>query len=301
MTLTIQYLLVLAQEKFNYAVPELESIAKCFEINLSEKVLLKSKYGLTNLNNEFYSPFLILQSISEDEVKQLLSRSVLVKDAYEIWGYGNNFLELKKSVQQFPCHLKEKWFISSNSFAVRIKGVGKKVSLSQQVSKINLLEDILLFQGKVNLVNPNVEICVIENYTRKPNGQPSNEPSCLYLGRFLCSGQRKLIERYSVKKRKFIGNTSMDSMLSIIMANLACTLPNTLSCDPFVGTGSLLIAAAHFGSYVIGGDISYKILHAQGKSSRRGAGIICLLTFFTKCNIFLCSIWHFQIKLHFQN
>ena len=35
------------------------------------------------------------------------------------------------------------------------------------------------------------------------------------------SGQRHLIDHYSLKTRRFIGNTSMDAQLSLIMANMA--------------------------------------------------------------------------------
>ena len=267
----LNYLLVVAQEKFGYAIPELESIGKCYGINLQGKFSTGMKSKPMQAKSEACSPILILNSISEVEVKKLLSRSVLVKDAYELWGVGQSIEELKKSIQDFPICYKEKWF-DTETFAVRVKGVGKKVSLAEQVLKIDSLEDVLPLQGKVDLADPLVEIGLIEDYSDRINGQPPSEPLCLYLGRFLCNGQRKLIDRYSVKKRRFIGNTSMDSMLGMIMANMACARPGTLTCDPFVGTGSLLISAAHFGSYVIGADISYKILHAQGKSSRRGAG-----------------------------
>ena len=35
-------------------------------------------------------------------------------------------------------------------------------------------------------------------------------------------------------------------------------------CDPFVGTGSILIACAHFGAHVIGADINQQLLHGKG-------------------------------------
>ena len=266
-----KFLFVVAQEKFGYAHPELESIGKCCDVNLDGKI--STGIGSKNLqsNDESCSPILIVNSVSEEQVKKLLSRSVLIKDAYELWGFGRTLLELKEAVTSFPSLFKEKWF-DSETFAIRVKGVGKKVSLSQQISTIESLEDIIPFRGKVNLNNPSVEIGLIKDFSERIKGQPPKEPLCFYLGRHICSGQRKLIERYSLKKRKFIGNTSMDSMLGMIMANLACVRPNTLTCDPFVGTGSLLISAAHFGSYVVGADICYNILHAKGKSSRQGAG-----------------------------
>ena len=270
-SVTSRFLFIVAQEKFGYAVPELESIGKCCEIDLSGRIA--AGLGSKNLlsNDESSSPILIIESLCEEQVRQLLARSVLVKDAYELWGMGTTLASLKESLKNYPSHLKEKWF-AAESFAVRVKGVGKKLSQPQQISKIDSLEDIIPFQGKVALKNPFVEIGLIEDYSERTKGQPPKEPLCSYVGRYICSGQRKLIGQYSLKTRKFIGNTSMDAMLGMIMANMACVRSNTLTCDPFVGTGSLLISAAHFGSYVIGADINYNILHAKGKSSRRGAG-----------------------------
>ena len=37
----------------------------------------------------------------------------------------------------------------------------------------------------------------------------------------LGAGQRQLIDQYSLKRRYYIGNTSMDAQLSLIMANMA--------------------------------------------------------------------------------
>ena len=52
-------------------------------------------------------------------------------------------------------------------------------------------------------------------------------------------GQRHLANKYSIKKRHFIGNTSMDPTLALIMANMAKVTHNTVVFDPFVGTGKL--------------------------------------------------------------
>lgn len=60
-------------------------------------------------------------------------------------------------------------------------------------------------------------------------------------------GQRELIQTHSLKKRHFIGNTSMDAQLALVMANQARVDHADVIYDPFVGSGSLFIAAAHFG------------------------------------------------------
>lgn len=261
--MSIHYLMLFAQEKLKCAVPELESIGRIFGINLAEK-WAKNQVDSSSMR--------LLGSINEQDVKNVMSRSVLTKSAFEIWGVGRNLSELKVSIFAFPDTFKLKHFDESKTFAVRVKGIGKKVSLSEQVSKMDALEDVLPFHGKVNLTCPDAEFYIIEDYLDRVDGQSPAIPSAMYFGRLVCHGQRSLIDRYSLKKRKFIGNTSMDPTLAMVMANLACSTHGHLTCDPFVGTGSLLVAAAHFGSHVIGGDINYNILHAQGKSSRKGAG-----------------------------
>lgn len=51
---------------------------------------------------------------------------------------------------------------------------------------------------------------------------------------------------------------------------MAQCAPNTLVYDPFVGTGSVLVGAAHFGAHVAGADLDYNLIHSRGLSSRVG-------------------------------
>lgn len=62
----------------------------------------------------------------------------------------------------------------------------------------------------------------------------------------------------------------MDPQLALIMSNMAQCTRQTLAYDPFVGTGSLLVAAAHFGAHVAGADLDYNLIHSRGLSSRAG-------------------------------
>ena len=77
-----------------------------------------------------------------------------------------------------------------------------------------------------------------------------------------------MIQKLSLKTRKFIGNTSMDPQLSLIMANQAQIKDGDIVLDPFVGSGSLLVAASQFGGYIIGTDIDFLMLHARTRPSR---------------------------------
>jgi tRNA G10 N-methylase Trm11 len=50
-----------------------------------------------------------------------------------------------------------------------------------------------------------------------------------------------------LKKRLYLGPTSLDPSLAIIMANMAGVKRGHLAFDPFAGTASILVALAHFG------------------------------------------------------
>lgn len=125
-------------------------------------------------------------------------------------------------------------------------------------------------------------------------------------GRLVAKGGQDIPNKYSLVTRHYIGNTSMDPALALIQvknasavkftclvtsplstrarfrfikvnmnyfqANLCHAENNALILDPFVGTGSLLIAAAHYGAFCWGSEISYKAAHGMGMSSRKGAG-----------------------------
>lgn len=67
----------------------------------------------------------------------------------------------------------------------------------------------------------------------------------------ITDGNRTLINELSLKTRKFIGNTSMDPTLSLLMSNQALVKNGDLVFDPFVGSGSLLVAAAKCGGKLL--------------------------------------------------
>ena len=53
---------------------------------------------------------------------------------------------------------------------------------------------------------------------------------------------------YRLSSRPYVGPTSLDPELTFVMANLAGAGPCSLVLDPFCGTGSTLLACAHFGA-----------------------------------------------------
>lgn len=121
-------------------------------------------------------------------------------------------------------------------------------------------------KGPVRMKNPEVTFVIHEEYGQTGPDRAPPPLKRIFLGRLITSGNRQIIDRYDVKKRHYIGNTTMDAELSLITANFAQAAPGKLVYDPFAGTGSFLITAAHFGATVWGSDIDGRSL--RGKKDR---------------------------------
>lgn len=109
--------------------------------------------------------------------------------------------------------------------------------------------------------SPELQFTILEDWD-----EDSTAPKRIYMGRLLTIGSRATIDRYDVKRRHYIGNTTMDAELSLVTANFAHAAPSKLIYDPFAGTGSFLITSSHFGATTFGSDIDGRAL--RGKKDR---------------------------------
>lgn len=196
-----------------------------------------------------------------------MGRSVCAKSAFELWGHGRSPSELKASLLQYPAESMAPFLLRDSTYKINVYTFNKTLDFQDRIKKIDAME-YLPFQGSVSLKNPQHTFCLLEDYGTDPNNIPE-EPLYVYFGRWIADGQRELIRSHSVKNRHFIGNTSMDAALSFLMANQAKVKGHDLVYDPFVGTGSLLVACSQFGAYVCGTDIDYNTVHGRGKASRK--------------------------------
>lgn len=82
----------------------------------------------------------------------------------------------------------------------------------------------------------------------------------------------------------------MDPQLSLIMANQALIKTGDIVLDPFVGTGSLLVAASHFGGYTLGTDIDFLMLHGRTRPTRIKQKVKSLQSLFFLFIFPICSL-----------
>ncbi|XP_064651860.1 tRNA (guanine(10)-N2)-methyltransferase homolog isoform X2 [Lineus longissimus] len=214
------------------------------------------------------NPFLVVEIPSEESAKKVASRAVLVRSFYEVWATGKTFDGLIENLRLLPSEVFKPFLPPDKTFCINVETYNKTLSLKEKIKKIEELCRVLKPEGKVNLKTPDVTLQLFEYYKREGRDSAA-EPSVLYAGRWVADGFRDgSRKRFSLKTRCFIGNTSMDPSLALIMANMGQVKDCDIVVDPFVGTGSLLVACAHFGGFVMGTDINYTLLHAKGKPSR---------------------------------
>ena len=144
---------------------------------------------------------------------------------------------------------------------------------SSRESLIRTLIQALSLTGPINLSSPDEIFRIFLFYDHD-----SHLLKQCFFGRFIASSSRHLLGPYSLKTRPYINTTSMDSELAFLTANLSLAGRGKVFYDPFIGTGSLPIACAHFGSMVLGSDIDGRMLRGSDKVS----GTVCPINHMVK-------------------
>lgn len=165
------------------------------------------------------------------------------------------------------------------SFRFAVDSYGGKRSATEKSALIEGFAYLGL-QGPIRMKSPDQEFCIFEEYPRSPLNtppalaSPTFEPFQLYFGRWITQGSRITAYTYDLKRRGYISTTSMDAELSLISANMTLAAPGKLFYDPFVGTGSFCVAAAHFGAINLGSDIDGRAFRGRDTAPGKPTGLV---------------------------
>lgn len=266
-----RYLLRFAHEHLSFRWPEFLALAAkndCKFDLISHKDHLASR------------PFILIElkdNSNEENLIKTARESYLLKDLYELWATSKKSVEdlaiQAGESQQFERCRRLHATKPKQSFCVRCESFGSKISQPMKIEMIGKMVFLASLKSSIlDLSNPDHTYCIFQLDDLPVSGDASQQAVAreYYFGRHLARSSRSLVDKFSLKKRNFIANTSMDPLLSLIAANTAQVKPNDLVFDPFVGSGSLLVAAAHMGAYVIGADIDWQLLHGKSRPSRKG-------------------------------
>ncbi|QDZ19460.1 tRNA guanosine-2'-O-methyltransferase [Chloropicon primus] len=194
-------------------------------------------------------------------------RGVLVKALVDLWGEGASFGELLESLKEdnaLKAGVEDRksrigcFSRREATFKFNCEGFGRKIGQTEQLKLIDGLADVLGHVGKVDLKNPECEFYVGNACCAIENNLPYM-PDWWYFGEYLCK-TTTFYEEYKLSDRLYLGPTSMDHEVAAIMANMAQVERGSVAFDPYVGTGSILIACSHVGAMTVGGDIDIRVI-----------------------------------------
>jgi tRNA (guanine10-N2)-methyltransferase len=143
-----------------------------------------------------------------------------LRSVVELWTHANDYDSFHTSLKLFLAEnkaQKQHLFEEKTSFRVTVETYNKHFTQQEKVAKIETI-GYLPSKGPVDLNNPDTNFFYIEYYGMDPNNVPES-PFDILFGHLLFNGQRRLLHDISLKTRKFIGNTSMDPQLSVLMSN----------------------------------------------------------------------------------
>ncbi|KAF8405852.1 hypothetical protein HHK36_007929 [Tetracentron sinense] len=253
------YLCVFFHRLLDYRRPEVESLAKLFGVFGDGDGDCCLEWRLPEQHHPD-SPFHFIHLPSEDLARSIANRSILVKGIYELWGEGSSYEELEDTIKSYPDDRKLPYLTPESTFKITVDSFGKVIGFQEQNERIQGLAYIP-FKGQVNLRNPDHRFWLMEtdDYGSN-NGLPPVVQRRIFFGREVGAAARKLLPTYQLKSRNYLGPTAMDAEMAFLMANQALATRGKLVYDPFVGTGSILIAAAHFGAMTMGEDIDIRVV-----------------------------------------
>ncbi|KAF9263408.1 tRNA guanosine-2'-O-methyltransferase [Marasmius fiardii PR-910] len=254
-----KFLFLFAQAHHEFRLPELQSISELYRF----KVLVPE-------DQDPLRPFMVIELESEDHARLLAQRCILVKSVFEFYCQGDNYEQLHHRNQDNR-HLWSE-YIGDTSFKFAVSAYNHKIPQRRQKEVVESFS-YMGFLGKIDMKTPDIVMGCFEEYEdRRGQTREKHEGDGkflqVYFGRLIAEGTaRALISTFDVKKRSYFGNTSMESEISLLMANQSLASPGKLIYDPFMGTGSMAYPTAYFGAHVYGSDIDGRQMRGKGDVS----------------------------------
>lgn len=192
-----------------------------------------------------------------------------------MWGEGATNDELNAAINATPADKKLPFCAEGTTFKVVIEDFGKTEKGTKEdnwgpiVARMEALAPSVTFLGKARMKEAEHTFWSIQSANADDlRGIPNDIPRRHYFGRVVAQGDRKAISKYDLRNRRYLGPTSMDVEMGLIMNNMIHARPGGIVWDPFCGTGSILVGAAHFGAHTMGSDIDIRVIK-HGKTDKK--------------------------------
>nr|XP_018266731.1 tRNA (guanine10-N2)-methyltransferase [Kwoniella dejecticola CBS 10117]OBR88889.1 tRNA (guanine10-N2)-methyltransferase [Kwoniella dejecticola CBS 10117] len=251
-----RYILRISQEHLTFRIPSLLSISQLFD------------FSIKFISEDQYRGILVIELEKEEHVNHILERDTLVSSISELYAEGKSYAALHEQMRGNLAVLKP---YMQSSFKFTMEGVNHRVVETRIRETVESFAYTAL-EGNIKMKNYDEEFVVFEDYdfsaahTTEARLSRDGQFQHVYFGRRIGFGKARLLANsHDVKARAYYGNTSMDSHMGFLMAGQALPAPGKIMYDPFVGTGSMLYAAAHWEAYVMGSDIDGRQIRGRVK------------------------------------
>ena len=272
---------------FDFSLVELKSLFRLNKISFE----IDQNYSY-DIRKECLVKFYTDDEINKQQLKNIFSRAVLIRNIF--YSYGIN-----KSIEELILNMNQEDFKkeaeSLEPFRFDIEGLDISLEKEYQLELMKKFA-VFNFKAKVNL-NKAERFFII--YYNKLDG-------LFHFGKVLgkCNEKVNFYTKYNLQDRKYLGPTSTDNRLSFLMANFAQIDTGDMVLDPFAGTGSLLIPATHLGGLTYGSDLDirvlkgYKVGYTKESLKTKKKGGENIFTNFKEYKLPLPNIFRADINYH---
>jgi tRNA (guanine10-N2)-methyltransferase len=203
-----------------------------------------------------------------DMAAQIADSCFLLRVILDPWADGHSLPELLEQLVAFDP--AEKDAFSNDAWKIQAEAWGVSMTQEQKVALINAIGPSLPeLRGPISMRDPKQTYWVIASW-------PFEYPvaylrSWIFFGRQIGvnTSRGAILSKYDLRRRRYLGPTSMDSELAFLMCNMCRIRKSSFVVDPFVGTGGLLVPAAHQGAVTLGMDIDVRVIKF-GKKDNKG-------------------------------
>ncbi|KAG8469977.1 hypothetical protein KFE25_006432 [Diacronema lutheri] len=272
------YLVHFTHKWLAFRVPELEAVAQLMGIELA----LDDESAREELRQERRGVIgdparrreaeareradVVVHLRSDDDARRLASRLVLVQSIVALWGSGRTWDEVLARCAASAHERIEPYLTEDRTFRVRVEAFGCKYQTRDAVALMQTHLARLELKGTVRLKKPDNTVLVYVDHGMSGMPTPATPPRGIHVGRRIARAPGlSHADKFRLPDRRFLGPTSLDHQLSMVIANQAHARPGALVLDPFCGTASILVGCAAFGARVLGADLDARNLVGKGE------------------------------------
>lgn len=245
----------------------------------SNEEIIFSKYIQSLRESKEIEHFMIVFLPNDAIVKQICERAILIKAIYKYWSQSPSLYDTVDNVKHLnPSFVTPYLTNPEQSWSIQVATFGCTMTMEQKQTIRNQFR-FLSFQGPVQIKTPDLECWIILDYSRYVLTTPPNSHNldfneqneliqnitkpCYFCHKIANGGMKLELQKYSLKKRLYLGPTSLDDSLAFILTNLGQGMKGMIAYEPFVGTGSIPVALSHHGIFCIGSDIDPRVLRGD--------------------------------------